>query len=132
MSYIEREALLKELTVGEEYLDNDTMVAVMDTVVCFPAASVVEVVHGYSVGDVCFYGYGSENNSLALVEIVKILNDERGVAELKFLKVFVDDTGNGLFNYLLKSGKTMNGSFKYLANITPNCGSRMDGERKAT
>ena len=44
--YIEREALLKELAVGEEYLDNDTVVAVFDTVVCFPAAEVAPVVHG--------------------------------------------------------------------------------------
>lgn len=85
-----------------------------------PTVDAVEVVHGYSVGDVCFYGYfGSNNKSLALVEIVKISNDERGVAELKFLKVFVDDTGNGLFDYLLRSGKTMHGSFEYLKNITP-------------
>jgi hypothetical protein len=89
-----------------------------------PAADVVEVVHDYHEGDVCIYGYGAENKSRAIVEIVKILNDERGVAEVKFHKVFVDDTGNGLFNYLLRSGKTMNASFRYLKNITP----RMDGD----
>ena len=84
-----------------------------------PRVDAVEVVHGYKPGNVCFYGFASENKSLALVEIVKILNDERGCAEVKFLKVFVDDTGNGMFDYLLKSGKTMNASFKYLKNITP-------------
>lgn len=89
-----------------------------------PTADVVEVVRGYHEGDVCIYGFGSENNSRAIVEIVKILNDERGVAEVKFHKVFVDDTGNGFFNYLLKSGGTMNASFQYLKNITP----RMDGD----
>lgn len=89
-----------------------------------PAADVVEVVHGYHEGDVCIYGFGHENKSRAIVEIVKILNDERGVAEVKFHKVFVDDTGNGLFDYLLKIGGTMNASLKYLKNITP----RMDGE----
>lgn len=87
-------------------------------------ADVMPVVHGYHEGDVCVYGFGHENKSRAIVEIVKILNDERGVAEVKFHKVFVDDTGNGYFNYLLKSGNTMNASFKYLKNITP----RMDGE----
>ena len=87
----------------------------------------VEVVHGYEVGDVCFYGFHDGNKSLALVEIVKILNDERGVAEVKFLKVFVDNTGNGFFNYLLRSGNTMNASFKYLKNITP-IGAKMDGD----
>ena len=87
-------------------------------------ADVVEVTSGYHVGDVCIYGFGHENKSRAIVEIVKILNDERGVAEVKFHKVFADDTGNGFFNYLLKSGGTMNASFQYLKNITP----RMDGE----
>jgi len=89
-----------------------------------PAADVVEVKHGYRPGDVCIYGFGNENKSCAVVEIVRVLSDERGVAEVKFLKVFVDDTGNGYFNYLLRSGNTMNASFKYLKNITP----RMDGE----
>lgn len=78
----------------------------------------------YRIGDVCIYGFGRENKSRAIVEIVRILNDERGVAEIKFLKVFTDDTGNGYFNYLLKSGKTMNASFQYLKNVTP----RMDGD----
>ena len=91
-----------------------------------PAVDAVEVVHGYHEGDVCIYGFAHENKSRAIVEIVRILNDERGVAEIKFHKVFVDDTGNGLFDYLLKSGKTMNASFKYLKNITP----RTDGERR--
>ena len=83
----------------------------------------VPVVHGYHEGDVCIYGFGHENKSRAIVEIVRILDDERGVAEVKFHKVFVDDTGNGFFNYLLKSGNTMNASFQYLKNITP----RIDG-----
>ena len=84
-----------------------------------PTIAAAPVVNGYHIGDVCIYGFGHENKSRAVVEIVKILNDERGVAEVKFLKVFVDDTGNGFFNYLLKSGKTMNASFQYLKNITP-------------
>ena len=91
-----------------------------------PTVDAVEVVHGYEVGDVCFYGFHDGNKSLALVEIAKILSDERGVAEVKFLKVFVDNTGNGFFNYLLRSGNTMNASFKYLKNITP-IGAKMDG-----
>ena len=84
-----------------------------------PPVNAVEVVPGYHVGDVCFYGFAERNKSLSLVEIQRIMNDERGVAEVKFLKVFVDDSGNGLFSYLLKTGGTMNASFKYLKNITP-------------
>ena len=91
-----------------------------------PTADVVEVRHDFNVGDFCLYGYADGNNSLAVVEIVKILDDERGIAELKFHNVIKDNTGNGYFNYLLKSGHTMNGSFGYLKNITPI----VDGERK--
>lgn len=84
-------------------------------------ADALEVTQRYQEGDVCIYSFAGKNKSLAIVEIVKILNDERGVAEIKFLKVFVDDTGNGMFDYLLKTGKTMNASFQYLKNITPIC-----------
>ena len=90
-----------------------------------PAADVVEVRHDFNVGDFCLYGFADGNKSLAIVEIVKILDDERGIAELKFHKVIKDNTGNGYFHYLFKSGHTMNGSFEYLKNITP----KVDGER---
>ncbi len=91
-----------------------------------PTADVVEVRHDFNVGDFCLYGFADGNKSLAIVEIVKILDDERGIAELKFHKVIKDNTGNGYFHYLFKSGHTMNGSFEYLRNITP----KMDGERR--
>ena len=65
-------------------------------------------------GDVCIYSFGDQNKSLAVVEIVNILNEQKGVAEIKFLDVMVDDTGNGYFNYLHKTGQTMNASFQYL------------------
>lgn len=125
--YIERAKAKEELLSWArcikhpEHLMTEDAMCVLDGI---PAADVVEVVHGYHEGDVCIYGFGHENKSRAIVEIVRILNDERGVAEIKFHKVFVDDTGNGLFNYLLKTGGTMNASFQYLNNITP----RMDGE----
>ncbi len=68
----------------------------------------------FKQGDVCIYSFGAENKSRAVVEIVKILNDPRGAAEVKFLEVMVDDTGNGLFEYLHRTGQTMNASFQYL------------------
>ena len=71
----------------------------------------------YKSGDVCVYEYGGENESLSVVEIVKILNDERGVAEIKFIAVVRDDTGNGFFKYLLRTGGTMNASMQYLEKI---------------
>lgn len=120
--YIKRSAIkYGQWAVGP--LNSLLMVVRKKTIDSIPAADVVEVVHGYHEGDVCIYGFGHENKSRAIVEIVRILDDERGVAEIKFHKVFVDDTGNGLFDYLLKTGGTMNASFQYLKNITP----RMDG-----
>ena len=74
----------------------------------------------FKPGDVCIYSFAEQNKSCALVEIVRILNDERGVAEVKFLEVMVDDTGNGYFNYLLRTGGTMNASFKYLRKEDPD------------
>ena len=119
---ISRKALLGEfewlLSVVYQYRKYDVQDSIQ-RIKNAPAVDAIEVVHGFYAGDVCFYGYESENNSLVLAEIVKILNDERGVAEIKVLKVFEDASGNGLFNYLCKTGKTMNASFKYLRNITP-------------
>jgi len=72
------------------------------------------------VGDVCRYFFGDENKSDATVEIVRILDDPRGAAEVKFLAVRVDDSGNGYFSYLLKTGNTMNVSIKYLTKEKPS------------
>ena len=83
------------------------------------AVDAIVLTPGYQPGDVCLYVFDNGNKSSAIVEIVKILDDERGAAEIKFLKVFVDDTGNGFFDYLLRTNQTMNASFKYLKNITP-------------
>lgn len=84
-----------------------------------PAANVIEITEDYREGDVCLYGFHEKNRSFSVVEIVRIIDDPRGVAEIKFHKVFVDDTGNNYFTYLLQTGKTMNASLKYLKNITP-------------
>ena len=65
-------------------------------------------------GDVCTYSFGEKNRSNAVVEVVRILDDPRGAAEIKFLDVIVDDTGNGYFNFLLRTGYTMNASLQYL------------------
>lgn len=66
------------------------------------------------VGDICLYFYDNENKSKSKVQVVRILDDPRGVAEVKFLEVYVDDSGNGYFTYLQKTDFTMNVSIKYL------------------
>lgn len=68
----------------------------------------------FKAGDVCRYLFGKKNKSDSTVEIIRILDNPRGVAEVKFLDVRVDDSGNGYFSYLLKTGGTMNVSLKYL------------------
>lgn len=68
----------------------------------------------YKVGDICTYSYDNDNKSLSIVKIVRILNDSRGIAEVQFLDVIIDDSGNDYFTYLLQTGKTMKVSFKYL------------------
>lgn len=72
----------------------------------------------HEVGDICIYSFdGEKNRSISIVEITRILNDERGIAEIKFHNVFVDDSGNGFFQFLLRTGGTMNVSVKYLKTI---------------
>lgn len=66
----------------------------------------------------CFQGFaGFVSYSHSIVEIVRILDNPYGVAEVKFLDVVVDDSGNGYFTYLLKTKKTMNASLKYLKRV---------------
>ena len=64
------------------------------------------------VGDVCIYHFGGENHSVVVVEIVQLLNDK--VSKVAIKQVIADDSGNGLFEYLCKTGKTMNASHMYL------------------
>lgn len=71
----------------------------------------------FHIGDICSYSFGEKNRSRAIVEIVRLLDDPWKGAEVKFLSVTVDDTGNGYFTYLWKTKKTMNASFKYLKRI---------------
>ena len=68
----------------------------------------------FKAGDVCRYSFGNKNKSDSTVEIIRIIDDPRGVAEVKFLAVRADDSGNGYFSYLLKTGGTMNVSLEYL------------------
>lgn len=84
-------------------------------IVGVPAANVLELNNDYQVGDICIYG-GGNSQSYALVQLEKVFEE---FAVMKFFVVFNDNTGNNYFKYLLETGKTMNGSYKYLRNITP-------------
>ncbi len=79
----------------------------------------------FEPGDFCLYAFGKENKSKAVVEVVKVLDDPRGVAQVKFHRVLADDTGNGLFNYLRRTGDTMNASFEYLKKVAPKAGEKV-------
>lgn len=75
------------------------------------------------IGDICEYYFDSakgDNKSKAIVQIEKIYDDPRGIAEVKFLEVIKDDTGNGMFNFLFESGQTMAASLKYLHETKDN------------
>lgn len=129
MSYIDVDKFAEKIC-NFQAIDEDAANAMIWLLRTFPTADVVEVRAEYNVGDFCLYGFVDGNKSLAIVEIVKILDDTRGIAEVKFHKVIKDNTGNGFFHYLFKSGGTMNASFKYLKNITPKIyDERSDNER---
>ncbi len=59
----------------------------------------------YQAGDICTYSFGNKNRSVAIVEIVRLLDDPRGAAEVRFLDVIIDDTGNGFFSLLAEEWK---------------------------
>ena len=68
--------------------------------------------------DICLYSFGTENGSASIVEIVRLL-DTSECAVIRVLKVIEDDSGNGYFSYLQRSGQTMNASLKYLQKLDP-------------
>lgn len=68
-----------------------------------------------NVGDICLYFYDNDNKSISIVEVVKDLSTD--VLVVKFLQVVVDNSGNGLFDYMYRAEKTMNVSRKYLHKI---------------
>ena len=130
MSYIETEKVYEkidhEIQVCNMQNIRTSLQILKAEISTIPVVDMIAVRRDYEVGDFCLYGFDDGNGSLAIVEIVEILSDTRGIAEVKFHKVIADNTGNGLFHYLLKSGKTMNASFEYLKNITP----KIYGERR--
>ena len=67
-------------------------------------------------GDICIYGYKEEGNkSVCVVEVLDVISDE--IAEIGFLQVFFDDSGNNFFNYMLETDGTMKASICYLKKI---------------
>ena len=84
-----------------------------------PQASQSKVSDGktYFLNKRYIYSFDNDNSSKCVVELIRFLDDERGVAEARFTEVIADDSGNGYFSYLHKTGKTMNVSLKYLHEI---------------
>lgn len=74
----------------------------------------------FNIGDICIYTYFPSAKSTSIVEIIKILDEEYGIAEVKFIRVIEDDSGSGYFKYLQETGKTMNVSLKFLEVVNPN------------
>ena len=74
----------------------------------------------FNVGDKCLYSYIRDrdcvNSTQCIVEIVE-LHDNLLTAKVKFLQILLDDSGNGLFDYLYRENKTMNVSLCYLTKM---------------
>lgn len=66
-------------------------------------------------GDICIYHYADGNGSLVLVEVTGVLC--KNISRVKCLQVFIDNSGNGWFDYLLKKGGKMNASNEYLYKL---------------
>ena len=71
-------------------------------------------------GDICRYAFHDcENQSECEVEVLKVFQNGE-VAEIRVLRVFNDDSGNGYFSFLARTNEknTMNASTKYLTKVT--------------
>lgn len=66
-------------------------------------------------GDICIYHYANGNGSLVLVEVTGILC--KTISRVKCLQVYIDNSGNDWFHYLLKTGGEMNASNEYLHKL---------------
>ena len=68
-----------------------------------------------NVGDFCIYGFWERNKSLAIVNVVSFISPE--IAEVKFVNVIIDDTGNKFLEYCFETDVTMNTSVSHLRKI---------------
>ena len=66
-------------------------------------------------GDICIYHYADGNGSVNVVEVVEVIDSD--ISKIKCVQVICDKSGNGFFEYLLKTGHTMNASNEYLHKI---------------
>lgn len=66
-------------------------------------------------GDICIYYYADGNGSLNIVEITDVIDTEK--CKIKCLQVIIDNSGNGWFKYLLRTGYEMTASAEYLHKI---------------
>lgn len=76
-------------------------------------------VRGLHPGDICRYAFHDcENLSECEVEVLRIFQNGE-VAEIRVLRVFNDDSGNGYFSFLARTNEknTMNASTKYLQKV---------------
>lgn len=69
----------------------------------------------YKVGGRYIYEFDNEaGHNKALVEIVRKSNR---CAVIKFIEVYEDNTGNGFFKYLQRTGGTMGASYELLTEV---------------
>lgn len=68
----------------------------------------------YRAGDLCIYTFDA---SRCMEKIVRVVDEVRGIAEISICDVFIDNSGDDLFCYLMHTGKTMRASLAYLKKI---------------
>ena len=83
-----------------------------------PDKKLTDVFNDIKVGDICIYHYADGNGSVNIVEVVEVLDSD--ISKIKCVQVISDKSGNGWFEYLYKTGHTMNASNKYLNKIYCN------------
>ena len=69
----------------------------------------------FEKGDICIYHYADGNGSLNLVEVTG--DYANNISKIKCIQVLIDNSGNGWFDYLLRTGNEMIASNEYLYKI---------------
>lgn len=66
-------------------------------------------------GDICVYHFAEGNGSLNIVKVTEVINED--TSNIKCLQVIIDNSGNGWFEFMLRTDTEMLASNEYLYPI---------------